>query len=523
MSRLLLALTLLIAGLAHAAAQRKVTEADVDDMLRRLDHELRHRDDDIARRQAHLDSVSAAVNRGRLSINDFRDMGEAATGFDNVTAIKIFIRARDYADSIGNRRAADEFALRAAPLLPLAGFTAEAVDMLESVDTARLDLDMLRLYHDSGRRTYDYISDVYADYPLIKNRYDSLSIIHLRRLVNLNDVQPLPDETRRLVCLGEYLYLTGHHREARRTLLKLLDTAPQTSNSYAIAANILASIAAELGNDNEHIYYLALSAIADTRAATREVTSLQRLGQEMLEHDDIARAHFYLSQAMQNAGEAHAPTRMVQSASALPLIERIHNRELEASRRRIYLLIAIMAVLIILLVAALIFAAHRNRYRRRLQAHLEESNRTKENYISRFLDLSAIYMDKLDQFCKVASNKISTGQVEELYRLTRSGKFVENNASDFHAIFDEAFLHIYPDFVARVNNLMRPDARITLREGEKLNTDLRILAFMRLGIDDTARVGRILNYSVNTIYTYRNKLRNRAISRETFEADIASL
>lgn len=67
---------------------------------------------------------------------------------------------------------------------------------------------------------------------------------------------------------------------------------------------------------------------------------------------------------------------------------------------------------------------------------------------------------------------------------------------------------------------MLPDKQIVLREGELLNTDLRILAFMRLGIEDTSRLAQILNYSVNTIYTYRNKLRNKAKNRETFERDL---
>ena len=34
---------------------------------------------------------------------------------------------------------------------------------------------------------------------------------------------------------------------------------------------------------------------------------------------------------------------------------------------------------------------------------------------------------------------------------------------------------------------------------------------------------RVLNYSVYTIYTYRNKLKNRAVNRDTFEADIMQI
>ena len=143
--------------------------------------------------------------------------------------------------------------------------------------------------------------------------------------------------------------------------------------------------------------------------------------------------------------------------------------------------------------------------------------------MSRFLTLSSIYMDKLKQFSKLVNRKISAGQVDELVKLTKSGKFVEEQSREFYALFDEAFLHIYPNFVTDVNTLLRPDEQIAPAEGELLSSDLRILAFMRLGIDDATRVAQILNYSVNTIYAYRNKLRNRAINRDTFEADIQKI
>ena len=54
-------------------------------------------------------------------------------------------------------------------------------------------------------------------------------------------------------------------------------------------------------------------------------------------------------------------------------------------------------------------------------------------------------------------------------------------------------------------------------------SELRVLAFTRLGVDDTARVARFLGVTLNTIYTYRNKLRNKAISRETFDADVMKI
>ncbi len=132
-------------------------------------------------------------------------------------------------------------------------------------------------------------------------------------------------------------------------------------------------------------------------------------------------------------------------------------------------------------------------------------------------------MDKLNQFCKIATRKLAAGQSDELYRMTKSGKFIEEQSHEFYEVFDNAFLHIYPDFLTHVNALLRPDARIELKPGEMLNTDLRILAFMRLGIEESTRIAQVLNYSLNTIYSYRNRLKARALDKENFEKNVMNI
>ena len=183
----------------------------------------------------------------------------------------------------------------------------------------------------------------------------------------------------------------------------------------------------------------------------------------------------------------------------------------------------IMAILVIGLIATLVILRREMMSMDRLQANLRVANKNKEVYISQFLSLCSIYMDKLNQFCKLANRKISAGKVDDLYRMTKSGKFIEEQSSEFYDIFDNAFLHLYPGFVGEVNKLLRPDCQIELKEGEMLNTDLRILAFMRLGIEDSSRIARVLNYSLNTIYAYRNRMKARAIDRETFEKDVMNI
>jgi DNA-binding NarL/FixJ family response regulator len=59
---------------------------------------------------------------------------------------------------------------------------------------------------------------------------------------------------------------------------------------------------------------------------------------------------------------------------------------------------------------------------------------------------------------------------------------------------------------------------IQLKEGELLNTELRIFALIRLGIKDSAKISVFLRYSISTIYNYRSQIKNKAIGpRDDFE------
>ena len=84
-------------------------------------------------------------------------------------------------------------------------------------------------------------------------------------------------------------------------------------------------------------------------------------------------------------------------------------------------------------------------------------------------------------------------------------------------------MSIYPDFVANFNQLLREEGRIVLRKGELLNTELRIYALIRLGIDNSVNISRLLRYSVNTIYNYRARMKNLAIDRDAFESQVQQI
>jgi hypothetical protein len=117
-----------------------------------------------------------------------------------------------------------------------------------------------------------------------------------------------------------------------------------------------------------------------------------------------------------------------------------------------------------------------------------------------------------------------TNKVNDLINLTKSNEIINSEIKIFNKNFDEAFLHIYPDFVDKLNLLLETESRVKYNPNSKeLSTEIRIFALIRLGITSSSQISKILRYSVNTIYNYRVKVKNNAIDREHFESNITSI
>lgn len=100
-----------------------------------------------------------------------------------------------------------------------------------------------------------------------------------------------------------------------------------------------------------------------------------------------------------------------------------------------------------------------------------------------------------------------------------SGQLLKN----FYEHFDEAILNIYPSFIEKFNALLKSGEQVIPKSGELLNTELRLYALVRLGIDDSAKIAQFLRCSVSTVYTYRSKMRKRALNGETFEQQVREI
>ena len=95
---------------------------------------------------------------------------------------------------------------------------------------------------------------------------------------------------------------------------------------------------------------------------------------------------------------------------------------------------------------------------------------------------------------------------------------------DFFKKFDAIFLELFPNFIEDFNKLLQPGNEIIPKEKDSLNTELRIYALVRLGINDSTKIASFLHYSPQTVYNYRQKARNRAaVPKEKFVEMVQNL
>jgi len=151
---------------------------------------------------------------------------------------------------------------------------------------------------------------------------------------------------------------------------------------------------------------------------------------------------------------------------------------------------------------------------------LKESNRIKDAYIGNFFCINSAFIDKMENTQQLVNRKIASRQFDDLLQLFKKAD-IQAERDHLYASFDQIFLKLFPDFVNQYNALFHEKDRVLLNPGDTLTTEMRIFALIRLGITSSERIAKFLNYSLNTVRTYKTKIKNKAIvSNEQFEQAI---
>lgn len=345
-----------------------------------------------------------------------------------------------------------------------------------------------------------------------------------------------------------YICEAGDTEEAIRILEAYLNKTEQGTRIYSIITSTLAFFYQKKGVPEKQEYYLLLSAISDERSAIRENNSLRSLSELLMDRGNYDDAYRYLLQAISEAKFYGSRIRLMQVGRMAPQILQLYDAERTRTQQRTSLLLMVISFISIILAGIIVYTLilYRKKHaaglkiiemNKMLASHSEEiesvntqmkeANRIKEEYIGRFLELSSQLISDSEQRLKQLNRLARERKLEELYAELKTMEPVNKGIRKFHSHFDTAFLNIYPHFISEVNNLLNPECRFDVEQDgtpvKHLSTELRVLALIRLDITDNQEIADILRSSITTIYTYRSKIKARAINKESFEDDVRKI
>lgn len=502
---------------------------DTASLLDTLDMTLRESHKYIDARRAKIAGLKAELARAATDAERYRLAGclrEEYRSFDIDSALYFANEKMAAARRIGNASYISDARMNLAEVSGVYGMYKEALDYIDSVDKGVLDVYQMEYYYHVYRNIYGLMADNCSN-AVIKKRYLALTDSYRDSILLVNS----PGSFNYVIVKADKDNVHGRYDEAIK-ILKGAYSKFDNIHGKALLDYSLAMAYAGKGDTANEKRHLILSAINDIRSGIREYTSLRLLAVMLYKEGDVDRAYAYMTRCMDDAAACNSLWRIYEVQKAFPIINKVYHHKLDRQRMVIFCsLVFIILLTLFLAVAILVIkkqmrkvsAARRqaqeaNVRLKELNRELSESSHIKEEYIAHYIDQCSLYIDKMDKYRKHLQKVAQKGGAKELFEEIRSKSFIDNELKDFYAQFDDSFLNLFPNFVDDFNNLLVPEQRIRLKPGEKLNTELRIFALIRLGISSSTKIANFLRYSVTTIYNYRVRLRNAAAGyREKFD------
>lgn len=426
-------------------------------------------------------------------------------------------------------------------VLTSSGLLTEALKAVSDIQPEELPQNLRSEYFGRLCTLYSRLRDYSSENSQLSEHYNNLQKA-FRDSVYLTAT---PDELRYWNCRA-WLYMgTPEIEPVKQAFEENKQTLSNDSRKYSIATYNLSAIYRSENNESKYLENLILSAMADIRSVNGDIGSLQEIAEYLFKHGEIDRAYNYILYCSQKAMLFHNRVRIVKMSHLQNQIYKAYQEQSRTQQKRLQASLIAVSFLFLVLIGAFLFirkqmrrlkeanlkldstnqklsvnmdalsTAHQrleevniqlkdlNTQLQEVNDQLRESNYVKEEYIGYVFNICSTYISKLEEFRKNINRKLKVGQIEDVKAMTDSSATASNELKEFYQNFDTIFLHLYPDFVGDFNALLLPEERIELKEGELLNTELRIHALIRLGITDSVKIADFLHCSAQTVYIIR--------------------
>lgn len=535
-------------ALTSSFAQNK----NIKDLYEQLDQAIKQSQYYINQKESRITKIKKQSRQGHTPqqlLTAYYKLYEEYKAYQSDSSIYYIHQAIDLAKR--NNMKSDFTKLRSLLALQYStsGAFTEALHVLQSIDKKTLNNSNKKDYYITFYHVYGELgfSNIHIDTDLSQEFYNKQNCC---RDTLFSILSPNSED----YLMRKEVLLTSQNKlkEALKINDIRLSKCKKGSHEYGIVAYYRYLIYRSLKDEDMVKYWLLQSAICDVKCAINDQASLWILAEILSKEKDVERSYKYINFSWNANKRFCTRIRSWQISPVLGTIDHNYQAELKKANHRLIFAIICVSLLVIALALLTFYDNKQKSYlsnaRNELKKtntqleelnnklsstngilkasndKLNESNGVKEEYIGQFLGACSHYIDKLDKMRLNVNKMLKNKQYNELYSMTKSSEVKEQELEELYANFDKVFLNLFPNFVEDLNGLLKEEYQIHLSSPNKLSAIVRVFALIRLGIDDSTKIAEFLHYAVNTIYNYREKLRNGAINdRNEFEKKVREL
>lgn len=492
--------------------------------LQGLDSALGLQADYEMQKRLRIDSLNHLLYLSTSPYGIYRNLYEEYRSYNYDTAL---IYARNMEEEA--RRLADpdlliESQISKSFVFLSGGLFHEAYEVLHSIQAAPSTLPD-SYFMTFARLLYD-MSD-YATGTLLADEYNARGNEYMSVLANRHSPA---DSSLYWYPLAVIDLRNGNYERSIARLQETLLDSRASDHDRAVYTSSLGYLLRQTGDIDGALAQYIEAAVYDIRSCTHETVALRFLAEICYERDEVSLADRYIHLAMEDAKRYHARHRQVSVSQLLPIIEKKQTDRLQ--RRTFTALVLLTCVLFLLVVTAIGFILLLRRNRAIHEAHhtidsmnheLLVANRLKEELLGSFMADISQYLSSLERYQQQVKEAIIQRRYNELNSIPKQFD-AHTRRIELNRTLDELVLRLFPRFVEQFNALLLPEGRVEPKADELLTPQLRIFALIRLGIVHNDVIAQILDYSVNTVYTYKTRTINlSSLTPEQFYAALQNI
>ncbi|WP_367388334.1 DUF6377 domain-containing protein [Lewinella sp. LCG006] len=417
-------------------------------------------------------------------------------------------------------------------ILLSSGLFRESIDKLKGLTMEEMPDTVRCRYYFNLARSYFDLTDAYTNYLNTEEPFNA-GMAFLDSAIYYTE----NNTVEQLSFLGLKALKRKELEKSKKIYQQLIQHPEITTRQLAIEYSALSSLYQGADQDTV-LHFMIKAAIADEQALVKESTALTFLANYFSEAKNFERASRYINLALSDANFFGAQHRKMQILNILPLIEK-QRLELEQSKYQQFVFFSATLAMLLFLSVLLFFrtlfqkkhikSQHQQIIEREAAIQkayqalatyaqkLSESNQLKEKYIGHFFQANTNLVNKVKSLFSKSSKEMAEGKFKEAIFTIKQFN-ADHEEKKLLQDFDSTFLTVFPTFIEQMNQFFPPAEQFEIPAQKVLSIELRIFALIRLGVSNNDIIAKVHNYSVNTIYTYKTKVRNRSfLSSDDFD------